>query len=428
MADQGAAANVAAAAVGGVPPIAAAVGGVPPIAGAFALSPARAVPGVIDMSTSAGSKLFNKGAEALSISLSKDVRGYDGKGGNLKLLLTYVKQRANVFNWTDILTIPVDGVNRNLLVDYGRIPIADIQTQVATYIDQPTRNAQNSFMMFECLSKSLTVEALNAVLAEIDDYTVNDIASGPLFLKVIIRKAYIDTRATTAHVRTSLSCLDTYILTIDCDIKVFHGYVRGLRNDLAARGEVTNDLMFNLFKGYNAVVDIEFKDYIKQKKSSYEDGTLNLGEDQLMLIAENKFDALVQSGDWNQPTREQEQIIALTATIQNMERRLTSPAKTTNKKKDGMKKGDSKKSDKKKDDPDYVWKLTRKAGETTRKVNSKVYHWCTKHNAWTLHKPDDCRLTQDSSDGKVDSLSISQALVGAIEEEDEDDDFEDPDE
>jgi 2C-methyl-D-erythritol 2,4-cyclodiphosphate synthase len=45
-----------------------------------------------------------------------------------------------------------------------------------------------------------------------------------------------------------------------------------------------------------------------------------------------------------------------------------------------------------------------------------------------LHKPDDCRLTQDSSDGKVDSLSISQALVGAIEEEDEDDDFEDPDE
>ena len=79
----------------------------------------------------------------------------------------------------------------------------------------------------------------------------------------------------------------------------------------------------NLFKGYNscynAVVDIEFKDYIKQKKSSYEDGTLNLGEDQLMLIAENKFDALVQSGDWNQPTREQEQIIVLTATIQNME-------------------------------------------------------------------------------------------------------------
>eukprot|EP00978_Attheya_sp_CCMP212_P002101 scaffold4343_cov56-Attheya_sp.AAC.1 len=143
-----------------------------PVVGAFALSPARAVPGVIDMSTSAGSKLFNKGAESLSISLSKDVRGYDGKGGNLKLLLTYVKQRANVFDWMAILTIPVDGVDRNLLVDYGQIPIADIRTQVTTYIDQPNRNAQNSFMMFECLSKSLIVEALNSLLAEIDDYMV----------------------------------------------------------------------------------------------------------------------------------------------------------------------------------------------------------------------------------------------------------------
>jgi hypothetical protein len=384
-----------------------------PVAG-FALSPARAIAGVIDMSTSAGSKLFNKGAESLGISLSKDVRGYDGKGGNLKLLLTYVKQRANVFDWEDILTIPVNGVNRKLLDDYGQIPIADIEANVATYIDQPNRNAQNSFMMFECLSKSLTVEALNAVLSEVDTYTVTNIPSGPLFLKVIIRKAYIDTRATTAHVRTSLSCLDSYILTINCDIKLFHEYVRGLRNDLAARGEVTNDLMFNLFKGYNSVTDIEFKHYIKQKKSAYEDGTLNLEEDQLMIVAENKFDALVQSGDWNQPTREQEQIIALTATIQNMAKRISSGKTPVKKKKE--ERTPKKKSE---NDASFAWKLTRKSGETTRKVNNKTYHWCDKHNAWTLHKAEDCRLEKDSPAPVQDSLTISQALVGAIEEEDD---------
>eukprot|EP00978_Attheya_sp_CCMP212_P038792 scaffold195892_cov65-Attheya_sp.AAC.1 len=90
--------------------------------------------------------------------------------------------------------------------------------------------------------------------------------------------------------------------------------------------------------------------------------------------------------------------------------------------------GDNKRASKKKDDPDFAWKLMRKAGETTRKVNNKVYHWCSKHNAWTLHKPDDCRLTQDSSDGKADSLlSISQALAGAIEDEDNDE-FEDSEE
>jgi hypothetical protein len=280
-----------------------------------------------------------------------------------------VKQRANVFNWSGILTFTVDGVARNLLVDYGQIPIADMRTQVTTYIDQPNRDAQNSFMMFECLSKSLTVEALNSVLSEVTDYTVNDIPSGPLFLKVIIRKAYIDTRATTAHVRTSLSCLDSYILTINCDIKLFHDYVRGLRNDLAARGEVTNDLMFNLFKGYNSVTDIEFKNYIKQKKSAYEDGTLNLEEDQLMMVAENKFDALVQAGDWNQPTREQEQIIALTATIHDMAKRMTSGRTQTKKKKEDK----TEKAPKKRDNASFAWKLTRmlerpRARSTTRLI------------------------------------------------------------
>eukprot|EP00978_Attheya_sp_CCMP212_P011208 scaffold27538_cov54-Attheya_sp.AAC.2 len=182
--------------------------------------------------------------------------------------------------------------------------------------------------MYECLSKSLTVEALNWILAKVYVYTVNGIPSGPLFLKVIIKKAYIDNRATTAHVRTSLSCLDTYILTIDCNIKLLVEKPR------------TNDHLFNLFKGYDAVVDLNFKDYyIKQKKSSYEDGMLNLKEDQLMLIGENKFDALVQSGGWNQPTREQEQIIALMTTIQqNMERRFKSTTKPSTKKKDDKKK------------------------------------------------------------------------------------------
>eukprot|EP00978_Attheya_sp_CCMP212_P040337 scaffold219054_cov37-Attheya_sp.AAC.2 len=244
----------------------------------FALSHACDVAGIIDTTTSAGAKLFSKGAEAIIIVLSKDIRGFDGKGGNLKLFLTYMKQRVNVFGWAAILTIPVDGVDCNLLADYGRVPIEDIRSVVSTYIDQPTRNAQNSFMMYECLLKSLSVEALNVILAEVDIYTVRGIPSGPLFLKIIIRSAYIDTRATTAHVRTSLSCLDTYILTIDCDMKVFNAYVRGLRNDLAARGETTNDLLFNLFKGYDAVVDLDFKDYIKQKKSSYKDGTVNLEE------------------------------------------------------------------------------------------------------------------------------------------------------
>eukprot|EP00978_Attheya_sp_CCMP212_P032995 scaffold131203_cov32-Attheya_sp.AAC.1 len=80
--------------------------------------------------------------------------------------------------------------------------MANVQTHVLTYIDQPTRDAQNAFMMYECLSKSLTVSALNDVLTEIESFTERDLQSGPLFLYTIIKKAAVNTRSTTTHVRT----------------------------------------------------------------------------------------------------------------------------------------------------------------------------------------------------------------------------------
>jgi hypothetical protein len=117
----------------------------------------------------------------------------------------FINQHANVFDWHNILEIPVAGINKNLLNAYGQISLVNIQTHVQTYIAQPTRDAQSLFIMYECLTKSLTVEALNDVLTEIDTFTEGDLQSGPLFLYVIINKAAINTRSTTTHVRTSLS-------------------------------------------------------------------------------------------------------------------------------------------------------------------------------------------------------------------------------
>eukprot|EP00978_Attheya_sp_CCMP212_P037788 scaffold181389_cov64-Attheya_sp.AAC.3 len=56
-----------------------------------------------------------------------------------------------------------------------------------------------------------------------------------------------------------------------------HQY-EGLKRDLTARGETSSDILFNLFKGYAAVKDLDFKEYIKVKKSAYEDGTLDIEE------------------------------------------------------------------------------------------------------------------------------------------------------
>jgi hypothetical protein len=392
-----------------------------PVAG-FALSPARAAPGVIDMSDKAGTNLFNKGAEALPIRLANGERGFDGKVHNLNHFLSFIKQRANVFAWHNILEIPVAGVNKNLLDAYGQISLVNVRTHVQTYIAQPTRDAQNSFMMYECLSKSLTVEALNDVLTDIETFTEGDLQSGPLFLYAIINKAAINTRSTTTHVRTSLSSLDRYILTIDCDIHLLHLHVKQLKRDLVARGETSSDILFNLFKGYAAVKDLEFKEYIKAKKSAYEDGTLDLEEETLMNLAQNKFDALVQDGTWNRPTKEQEQIIALTATIETMA--LTAAAAAPPKKPKVIKKK-SNSTTPRANEGEYAWKSVAPADKSkTKVVNNKTYHWCPQHKAWTLHTAGECRLEtkQAANPGAAggsdaSNLTFSQALIGMTDEE-----------
>ena len=42
---------------------------------------------------------------------------------------------------------------------------------------------------------------------------------------------------------------------------------------LAARGEITNDLIVNLFKGYRAMKDQAFLDYLQMIENAHEDGT-----------------------------------------------------------------------------------------------------------------------------------------------------------
>jgi hypothetical protein len=93
----------------------------------------------------------------------------------------------------------------------------------------------------------------NKILIWKKQYKIGTHSSGNLLLKIIVQESHLDTNATTASIRTKLSSLDKYILTIGCDITRFNGYVQLLIDSLAVRGETTQDLLMNLFKGYHAV-------------------------------------------------------------------------------------------------------------------------------------------------------------------------------
>ena len=85
------------------------------------------------------------------------------------------------------------------------------------------------------------------------------------------------------------------------DITRFNGYVKGLVQSLAARGERTEDLLSNLFKGYQAVADKNFLKYVNSKQEKYEEGK-RYTPDQLMQLADNKFRLLKEKGIWDTPS------------------------------------------------------------------------------------------------------------------------------
>ena len=89
-------------------------------------------------------------------------------------------------------------------------------------------------------------------------YKINRKGSGNLLLKIIIQESHLDSNATTMVIRRQLRSLNIYINTIECDITKFNVYVQNLLEGLASRGETTNDLLSNLFKGYQAVSNHTF--------------------------------------------------------------------------------------------------------------------------------------------------------------------------
>ena len=88
---------------------------------------------------------------------------------------------------------------------------------------------------------------------------------GELLFKLITKKSIIDIRATATHLQENLTNLDTYMSTVNYNIKNFNQYIKVNVDGLKARGECKDDLIINLFKAYQVASDGEFVRYIKTK-------------------------------------------------------------------------------------------------------------------------------------------------------------------
>ena len=389
-----------------------------PVPGPFALTPAMVDNNPLDFTQVQAIKLFYKASQALEIV-------YDLSTDRLKLFLESFRQRAIESNWWQTLQVNRDGMNYNLVDHYGVLTYEEVRQRVQMYQGTNTRNAQNAIQIFTCLSNSLTPDAKSRVFVEADKYNVNNSPDGLLFLKVIIQLSHIDTNATITMIRTRLSSLDVKMATLQDNIVEFNEYVKAQVIGLSARGEHTNDLLVNLFKGYKTVADPKFVQYIEGKEDNYNEGQ-DIQPQALMELAQAKYKTMLERGDWKTPTESEKKIVALTAQLQKLQKEKKSWAKKENKnkndKKEKGKKGDDKTNKVK------WWLQEPKSGEPkTMTKNKKEYHWCPNHEEngkWVRHKPSDCNAKKDnkpkeSAPEKKESNKLVPTNIREVDSEDE---------
>ena len=147
-----------------------------------------------------------------------------------------------VYGWENIINVPVNvavqgGPTHSLLTHYGQVTLQQVRDHAATYVNAQTRAAQNNILLYTCLAASISPETKAKAMIFHSDYHEGQTPIGAAYLKILIREANVNTRSTVMHIQAKLSALDSYILTINCNITKFNAYVKDLIDSLMARGE-----------------------------------------------------------------------------------------------------------------------------------------------------------------------------------------------
>jgi hypothetical protein len=166
----------------------------------FTLAPALANTAVyLDLTSVSGTKHF-KGATK---PLNKQLFDFTDSS-HLQVFLDLVLKKPQVWGWNTIFTIPVTNAltgittSHNLLNEYGLILLASVRRHMMTYYANQSKQAQDLFMVCQCLLSSLTLEFLKLITAKSSYYHLPSIVAaqgpmpaGPLLLKLIISQAHV---------------------------------------------------------------------------------------------------------------------------------------------------------------------------------------------------------------------------------------------
>lgn len=371
----------------------------------FALGPGRDnTP--LDWTDQAVAKIFYKATLPLH-------HTFDGKPDNILAFLTAIKNRARNFGWESILTVPHGQNTLHIIDDYGTVTMEQVALVAATYTGNPTRQAQNSEMLFHCLMESITPTFLTEVLLYQANFHVNGTPNGPLLLKQIITMTHIDNTGTSAFIQDALMDMPAKLKALGGNISDLNQWVLDQKQRLASLGEVEPNILPYLWRTYQSAPDHKFVNYIEALKDAHDDNRAKKTAETLMRDAENKYKLLVQCAQWGITSNDQADIVAMMAQVTNKLEQQKASAK---------KKGPRPPTSTAAAATTFkraAWKTTPpEAGEQhTKEQNGRTYFWCPYHDTngmWTIHEPASCRNTTHPNHAESKSSKLSRSTCTTL--------------
>lgn len=357
----------------------------------FALTPAAAVTGPLDLNKNKSHvRIYERACVPIT------GKKFDLSEDHLQTFLKLVGYRCQEFQWEGLITMPKkeDIVNKvaypkkyNLVHEYGQLNIADVKVKTSTFIGKPVRMAQDDTMLFNCLIASISESARARIQLMEHEFKIGSVFSGICLLRTLIRESHIDNNATNRLLLNKLAHLDEYMDAIGNDVEKFNDFVNSSTESLAARGhQVPHDLLHCLFKGYAQVKDKTFTSYIIQKQNASDEGDQSITANRLMQLAANKYKALVQTGEWQSPSAEQSELLALQAQVKAQTKQINN-----------LKSGRSSRRDKAKKDKG---KATSAKGRKALRTPKDASRSSTKYAAWKTTYPGDADKAKPVTDDR----------------------------
>jgi hypothetical protein len=162
----------------------------------------------------------------------------------------------------------------------------------------------------------LTLRAQQHIYQYKDEYTFNGLLCGPLLLKIIIRTVTGNSRVAIPAIISRMNDIDAYAAEVEGNVEMITEFFTEHLGQLKANRASIYNPMEILFKGLLAVPCKKFCRYIRDKEDMYNDESLTLTPEELVIMEKQRYMIMKTKGTFsNSITSRDDEIIELWAEL-----------------------------------------------------------------------------------------------------------------